>query len=304
MPDTPFFSVIIPTYNRKKFTSEAIQSVLDQSYDDYEIIVVDDGSMDDTSSLFEDIDQRVRYIKQDNAGVSVARNIGVTNSIGEYVCYLDSDDLWHRDKLSYMHDFIHRYPQLDVFFHDFRKHNVELPDPYELSNTDMFAYLLTVFKQDVDLYWMSHGYDAFYLAMKGYPFYPSVITLKRAVHDQYRWDPGVLKSEDFNLILKLTLRYKFGYLNKDLATVRVHDNNKSADTLTKDRIVLQTMQLVANLYCPSAVRKAAKKIIASKFYHTGRSQLKSGNYTQGLLWVFTALTNYNFYYSKLEKIFK
>jgi glycosyltransferase involved in cell wall biosynthesis len=144
--------------------------VLDQTYDDYEIIVVDDGSTDDTSTLFEDIDKRVKYIKQSNSGVSVARNIGITNSIGQYVCYLGSDDFWHRDKLTDMHEFIHRYPQLDLLFHDFRKHNVELPAPYELSNTDVFPYLLTVFKQDVDLYWIGQGDAAFYLAIRGNHF--------------------------------------------------------------------------------------------------------------------------------------
>jgi hypothetical protein len=85
------------------------------------------------------------------------------------------------------------------------------------------------------------------------------------------------------LILKLTLRYKFDYLNKDLATIGLHDNNKSVDTLTKDRIELQTMLLVINLYCPPSMRSMAKKIVASKFYHKGKSQLKRGDYKQGLL---------------------
>ena len=304
MSDIPFFSVIIPTYNRKQFSSEAIQSVLEQSYTNYEVIVVDDGSTDDTATLFKNIDQRVRYIKQKNAGVSVARNTGITNSIGQYICYLDSDDIWHRDKLTDMYYFIQQYPMMEVLFHDFRKHNVKLPQPYDLSNTDMFPYILSQFKKDVNPFWLAQGEDAFYLTMRGYPFYPSVVTVKREVHNQYRWDPGVLKSEDFNLMLKLSMQYKFGYLHKDLATVRVHDSNKSADMLTKDRIVLQTMQLVANLYCSPAMRRTAKKFITNKYFYSGLSQVRSGNYKQGFSWLLVALTDYNFYYNKLEKLFK
>lgn len=300
----PFFSVIIPTYNRKQFALEAIQSVLDQSFVDFEVIVVDDGSTDGSEQLIKDIDLRVNYIKQENSGVSVARNTGITNSKGRYICYLDSDDLWHQNKLSEMHDFIQHYPTMEVLFHDFRKHNVKLPRPYDVSNTDMFPYLLSLFSKDVDPFWLAQGDDAFYLTMRGYPFYPSVVTVRRDVHNQYRWDPGVLKSEDFNLMLKLSFQYKFGYLHKDLATVRVHDNNKSADTVTKDRVVLQTMQLVANLYCSPSMRSTANKLISSKYFYSGLSQVKTGNYRQGFSWLFTALTDYNFYYSKLEKIFK
>jgi glycosyltransferase involved in cell wall biosynthesis len=236
--------------------------------------------------------------------VSVARNTGITHAKGQYLCYLDSDDLWHKDKLAEMHEFIQQYPSLDIYFHDFRKHDVKLPRPYELSNTDMFSYILTMFSKESKSIWLAKDDDAFYLTMKGYPFYPSVVTLKREVHDQYRWDPGVLKSEDFNLMLKLSFQYKFGYLNKDLATIRVHDSNKSADSLTKDRIVLRTMQLVSNLYCSPKMKIEADKYITSKFFYSGLSQIKSGNYRQGFSWLFTALTDFNFYYSRLQKIFK
>ena len=100
------------------------------------------------------------------------------------------------------------------------------------------------------------------------------------------------------------MQYKFGYLHKDLATVRIHDSNKSADSLTKNRIELQTMQLVTNLYCSPAMRRTAKKFITSKYFYSGLSQVRAGNYKQGFSWLFMAFTDYNFYYSKLKKIFK
>ncbi len=304
MSDIPFFSVVIPTYNRKKFVSEAIQSVVDQSFKSFEIIVIDDGSSDGTEQLLKDLCLNVNYIKQKNSGVSIARNNGITHAKGKYICYLDSDDLWHRNKLSEIYNFIQKYPALDVLFHDFRKHNIKLLKPYALSNTDMFVYLLSVFKNEDKNYWLAKEGDAFYITMRGYPFYPSAVIVKADVHNHYRWDPCVLKSEDFNLMLKLSFKCRFGYLHNDLATIRVHDSNKSADTLTKDRVVLQTMKLLTNLYCLPEKQKIAKRLIAKKFFYSGITQIKAHNYKQGISWLLMALIDYNFYQSKLEKIFK
>lgn len=87
-------SVVIPTYNRRYILGSAIQSVLDQTYPSVEVIVVDDGSKDDTESLVRGYDARVRYLRQDNAGVCAARNLGLKNARGEFVALLDSDDAW------------------------------------------------------------------------------------------------------------------------------------------------------------------------------------------------------------------
>lgn len=96
----PRVSVIIPTYNRAALLREAIQSVLDQTYQDIEIIVVDDGSTDDTVSVVEQFEHRLRYIYQSNAGVSAARNSGLQVAEGEFVAFLDSDDTFLQGKLA------------------------------------------------------------------------------------------------------------------------------------------------------------------------------------------------------------
>ena len=92
-------SVIIPTYNRESFISEAIQSVLDQTYKDFEIIVVNDGSIDNTIEVLERFKNKIKVINQSNSERAVSRNNGVKNSSGEYIALLDSDDLWIEDKL-------------------------------------------------------------------------------------------------------------------------------------------------------------------------------------------------------------
>jgi len=91
----PAVSVIIPTYNRADFLCSAIQSVLDQTFRDFELIVVDDGSRDNTREAVEGFtDPRIRYVYQENKGISGARNTGIRNANATYIAFLDSDDLW------------------------------------------------------------------------------------------------------------------------------------------------------------------------------------------------------------------
>ena len=89
------FSIIIPTYNRAAFLSKAIESVLSQTYTDWELIIIDDGSTDNTKEVVSQyIDARIKYVYQDNAERCVARNNGIEHASGDYVCFLDSDDVY------------------------------------------------------------------------------------------------------------------------------------------------------------------------------------------------------------------
>ena len=108
-------SVIIATYNREKLIMEAINSVLAQTYQNFEIIIVDDGSTDNTRDLIESInDPRIKYIYQENAGCAAARNTGIDNANGEYIAILDSDDLWLPKKLEKQIQFMNTHPEVGV----------------------------------------------------------------------------------------------------------------------------------------------------------------------------------------------
>lgn len=113
----PKVSVIIPTYNRQDCVREAIASVLAQTYQDFELIVVDDGSEDGTQTVvqeFSAIAPCIRYIFQPNQGVAAARNTGVALSVGAFVAFLDSDDLWQPDKLKRQLAFFTAHPEAHI----------------------------------------------------------------------------------------------------------------------------------------------------------------------------------------------
>ena len=113
--DLPLVSVVIPTYNGAKFLPEAVQSVLDQGYPSLQIIVVNDGSTDDTDVVVSRLPVSVRYIKHDiSKGPAEARNRGIRDAIGEYLAFLDVDDLWPKNQLPRLVTHLVQHPGLDV----------------------------------------------------------------------------------------------------------------------------------------------------------------------------------------------
>lgn len=109
-------SVIIPAYNREKFIARAIQSVLAQIYGDYEIIVVDDGSTDNTANIVKQFGGKVKYILQPNGGSASARNRGIKESQGEYIAFLDSDDFWVPEKLNEQVKVLDNNPNVGIVY--------------------------------------------------------------------------------------------------------------------------------------------------------------------------------------------
>ncbi len=100
--DLPATSVVIPTFNRSALVTRAINSVLSQTYPPSEIIVVDDGSTDDTPAVIQRFGERVRYLRQERGGASKARNYGVAEAASDWIAFLDSDDVWVEDYLCRM----------------------------------------------------------------------------------------------------------------------------------------------------------------------------------------------------------
>lgn len=107
----PYVSIIVPVYNGAKFIAEAIESICVQDYDPLEIIIVDDGSTDETSSIAQSF-KDIRYIRQENQGVAAARNTGIECSRGELIAFLDADDIWAQNKLHLQVDHMTRHPDI------------------------------------------------------------------------------------------------------------------------------------------------------------------------------------------------
>ena len=136
-------SVVIPTYNRAHTVLDAVWSVLTQRFRDLELIVVDDGSTDDTAARLAAVgDPRLQVIMGRHAGVSAARNLGVAKASGDLIAFLDSDDLWHPDKLACEVAFLTRHPEVDAVFTDLEKRHGDQVFPSFMRETAVFSHRL------------------------------------------------------------------------------------------------------------------------------------------------------------------
>ena len=206
----PKVSVIIPTYNRAKYISEAINSVLNQSFKDFEIIVVDDGSTDNTRAILEPYLCKIKYCYQKNSGPAKARNEGIKIAKGEYIGFLDSDDLWLPEKLKFQMDFFTQFPNIEILHCnlEFLKEGEILGFNFNKIGLIKGGYIFN------DL-----------LLLKGDIFMPCVI-IKRAILDEIGlFNESLHTAEDTNMFLRIAKKYYFGFIDKILVRIRIHQDN-------------------------------------------------------------------------------
>ena len=117
------FSIIIPAYNAAKFIERALDSVRKQSYGNYEVLVINDGSVDDTEQIIGQYKDKypkfsINFFSQENKGAGGARNKGIYNANGDYIAFLDADDCWYPEKLEKVNNFLIVHPEIDVLCHN------------------------------------------------------------------------------------------------------------------------------------------------------------------------------------------
>ena len=286
----PFFSAVIPTHNRSKMACEAVVSALKQSFLDFEVIVIDDGSTDDTQSELEKFKHQIHYFKQPNGGVSSARNLGIAKSKGLYICYLDSDDLWESDYLENIYRHIQNNNKPDVILTNFKRFDLRSEQYSPVTNTQIFPQVKKIFEHISDNFYQAEKLESLECILSGYPVFPSALTIKRSVHDDIRWDTAILKSEDFNIACKLAFYTKLSYIDVAKVIVRMHDSNKSYDSDFKERVHTATMMAVKNLYANSdKQRKIVDKYIARRMLLLGHQKMNRGKVIAALSHYFTAV---------------
>jgi glycosyltransferase involved in cell wall biosynthesis len=189
----PYFSVIIPVFNRALPVREAIDSVLAQTFTDYELIVVDDGSTDDTPRVAEEYGNRMRWLRQENRGVSAARNAGVAASSAPWLAFLDSDDRWLPEKLARQARFIQENPGVSILQTDetwIRRGRRVNPRNRHLKREGH------IFLDSLELCLIS----------------PSAVVMSRGCFDRYGpFDEDLPACEDYDLWLRVTARERVGF---------------------------------------------------------------------------------------------
>jgi GT2 family glycosyltransferase len=218
-------SVVIPTYNRAGTVVDAARSVLAQRFEDLELIVVDDGSTDDTAARLATIpDVRLRYVRGSHAGVSAARNLGVRRATGALISFLDSDDLWCPDKLACEVAVLSEHPDVDAVFSDLEKRHGDQVFPSFMRQTAVFSRRLSGRPGAV---LRLEPRELRLCLLEEVPIKPSALTLRRAAFDEIGgFDETWSSSEDWELLLRMARTHRFAYIDRPLAVLHI-----SADSL-------------------------------------------------------------------------
>jgi glycosyltransferase involved in cell wall biosynthesis len=267
---TPLISVIIPTFNRAWALSEAIDSVLSQDYKNYEVIVVDDGSTDDTQSILDQYRAQITVIRHSNQGVSAARNRGVREANGDLIAFLDSDDLWLPGKLSTQSAFFQSRPDAlicqteEIWIRNGRrvnpKHRHKKPSGW-------------IFEPSLALCLVS----------------PSASMIRRKLFEEMGgFDESLPACEDYDLWLRIGCRFPVYLIDMPLIVKRGgHDDQLSRQPSLDRYRITSLINLIERDPLSSDQRRAVEKVLVEKcrIYAGGclkRGRLREADYYQKL----------------------
>lgn len=207
-------SVIIPTHNRAAYLKLAVDSVLKQTYKTFEIIIIDDQSTDNTKEVIDSYNlDCIKYIYTEKAGPGKARNLGVKNMSGDFVAFLDSDDLWAPDKLESQIKVFKKEPGIGVVVSDFKIIDGQGHVVKESAVGQKYSY------------------EGFFLRdfLDGkLPIATDTVMARREVFDKVGFfDEQQIIAEDLDMWIRMAVNFKMGYIHRPLTFVRTHSGNVS-----------------------------------------------------------------------------
>jgi len=262
----PFFSIVIPTFNRSLVLKRAIESVLAQSFLNYEILVMDDGSTDDTQDIVESFqDQRIFYNWAENSGgPATPRNRGIDSSRADWICFLDADDLWYPDKLESVAEEIIRNPDSDLFCHNMmlsdKRKKRKSPLRYGPFKKDFYRVMLiwgnrlstsatTVRRDYLNRNKLRFNQSSDYVIVEDYDmwlrcaFYSAKFHFINEIHGEYLLENNNISSDHEKL------RYNYSVLLKD------HINSLQVNHKYKDQLWRKVQSRILLGDCKNSVLK-------------------------------------------------
>jgi glycosyltransferase involved in cell wall biosynthesis len=277
-------SIIIPTYNRARLIINAINSILNQTFKDYEIIIVDDCSSDNTREVIQGYSlTNLKYIiNEHNYGAAVSRNIGIKNSSGEYIAFLDSDDEWEPTKLE---------KQYNVLKNSGEEVGVVYTASYQKKKNELIPYL--------PYKWVTikEGYIFNELLRNNYIDTPAVLVKKSVFDDVGNFDETFRCLEDYDLFLRVSKKYEFRFVSEYLLI-----SNIFADGLNMRNLSANAEMLLRIWNKNSDEYNSNNYASASLFYNVGDCYYMSNEYKKSRYYyrkslllhfsIFTALLYY------------
>ena len=218
-------SVIIPAYNAQQYIRQTIESVLSQSYKNIEIIVINDGSTDETPKIIECFGDRIRVIHQKNMGLSGARNNGIRAALGEFVAFVDADDLWAPDKIGKQVALFNKNPELGFAYTDYSIFGPGAGKEFHKISPKLYK-----------------GYVLKELFCYPFIIVSSVMVKKACLEEVGLFDTDNPSTQDYDLWMRLAERYTADFVDEPLVRYRVHSEAMSRDRAFMLHWVLYVIQ--------------------------------------------------------------
>lgn len=256
----PAVSVVLPTYNRSHLLSRSIQSVLSQAYSDFELIIVDDGSTDDTEKVVKSFkSNKIKYIRhRDNKGLSTSRNTGIRAARGKYIAFQDDDDEWMPEKLEKQIKAFETAPSaVGVVYTGFHRINIKknYETPARITRREGYIFSSLLRQQFVP---------------------PQSAVIKRDCFEKVgMFDESFIVMEDWELFLRMAQYYQFRYINEPLVTMY----RQSRGLSTKHGEHINSLQQILKTYSEQIRRD--KKTLAKYYYWLGDLSCSCGKLSQG-----------------------
>ncbi len=276
----PEISIIIPAFNAENSIPQAIESVLTQTYQDFEILIIDDGSQDETHSVVAKYlkDQRIKYLYQTNQGAAAARNKGTNLARGRYIGFLDSDDVLLPTSIEERLFFLKKFRNVGMVFTDILRirNKDDSPEIHLKENGFLEAFSnAIVYRNDFYYIFDSSFFDA---AIKTHPYIktPTVLLRSEVLKTVGSFNSSLKAAEDIDLWLRIARHYHIGYIDKPLSVW-----NNYLSNLTSNHIFLlkETLNYYCSLYKDKKIemkketRKALKKKIGKINFTLGYNYL-------------------------------
>jgi glycosyltransferase involved in cell wall biosynthesis len=263
--ENPLVSVIIPTYNRGWTLNEAVDSVLAQDFTDFELIVADDGSTDNTQDILSSYKEDIIVLKQNNKGVSSARNRGIASASGRFIAFLDSDDLWLPQKLSIQVDFFNANPEALI------------------CQTEEKWIRNSIFVNPKKRHRKLSGYifeQSLYLCLVS----PSAVMMKRSLFEKTGiFDESLPACEDYDMWLRVSSRYPVYLIDTQLIIKRGGHADQLSRSSGLDRYRIQSLKkIIESNLLTDEQEKAAIKVLKEKCDIYANGCLKRGRKEKAL----------------------
>lgn len=262
---SPLVSIIIPNFNYSQFVKSAVETALDQTYSNTEVIVVDDGSTDESLKVLQKFGNKIKLIRQEHGGPARARNRGIQEASGDYIAFLDADDLWKPRKIEKQLELFQTNSDLGLVYSGFQKVNRSMI-PLEIQFPKYRGLIADKF---------SRGMDKIVLAGES-----TAMVSAKGLAEVGCFDPDLSLLSGWDLFRRISAKFPIDFVSAPLVLQRIHEKNHSKDSKLFEQDSLRKIEKMSSQ--SNTFSHYQKECFRRVYFSIARNYFESKNYKMSL----------------------